>query len=161
VHVLEIDLELSPGFVGVRLGSPIATGKFHLVGASDNGVSKADELSVSVGRFSSCGVRLAIINLGEDMFNGRYCIPFVAHAFIVCSQHLGGDVSMIRCQQLNDFSCADESKTMDGVLDGGDEAIISGIDELLSKGSINFIVALEHFLAIIELLAQFGDHGSC
>ena len=51
-------------------------------------------MGVHVGAVSTCGKRLAAVNLKEDDFNGSVGVPFVFHALFVVDEVVGCDLAV-------------------------------------------------------------------
>ena len=58
-------------------------------------------MGVHVGAVSTCGKRLAVVNLKENDFNGSVGVPFVFHALFVVDEVVGCDLA-VRLKEIPD-----------------------------------------------------------
>lgn len=74
-------LEYGDGFVGIRLGSPVATSKFEKSSSNKKVVPRADDVGIAKGSISGNGEFTGRIKLIKQSLNGCWWIPRLIEAF--------------------------------------------------------------------------------
>ena len=82
----EIADKVFPCFVVGGASAPITARFFHLSRLECKVVCHAYNLCIYIWAVTACGVRLAVVNLGEHDLDWCDCVPFASHALLIVDE---------------------------------------------------------------------------
>ena len=146
----EIADKICPCLVVGGASAPIMARFFHLSRLECKVVGHAYNLCIHIWAVTACGVRLAVINLGENGLNWRVCVPFAFHTVLIVDEFVR--CNMVVC--VEEFS--DDSARCDtcipcvAVFVNLDVFIVYVGERLLFEHVVYSMVSLEGTYCIVE-----------
>ena len=103
----EIADEVCPCLVVGGASAPITAHFFHLARLECKVLGHAYNLCIHIWAVTACGVRLAVVNMGEHDLDWCGCVPFAFHAFLIVDEVVRCNMGVCVEEVFDESSCCD------------------------------------------------------
>ncbi len=149
--------KIDEGFGCFRFGAPIATRDFEEAGGVDDVVAEANDGGCRRCVVSCSGEAYAVIELREELVDGRWRMPWSCHSECIGVEFDLGDGSPGCPKMREDLETSDAAESKFGVGEFTEVVGGDGEEDLVTESFVGFLVGPKRELVVVENAVDFGD----